>query len=157
MSILATSTDISADDASAALLSVLAPKKVKTATNSTTTEEDDDEELVNDEETTRNIMDSATKMTDSIMKGWKSGDTEFDMDMLSSLLKATSGITDEYAAITKYNSKKFKKAALTASTASTASTTSTTTTTSTVATTADTATTIVTANDTKVSDYETEK
>lgn len=146
MKILATSTDISADDASIALRSVLAPKKAKTTTDSTTTEEEE-EELVNDEETTRNIMNSAIDMTDNIMKRWESGEAEFEMGDLSSMLEATFAINDEYAAITKHNAKNFE--------AGTTTTDETTTTDATTkdATTTDAATTTVA----KVSDYEKEK
>lgn len=102
MEILAKSTDISADDAAMALKSVLAPKK---AANATTTDEDED--LVNDEETTRNIMNSAMNMTDSIMKRWKSGEAEFEMGDLTSMLEATSAISDEYTTIAKHKAKTY--------------------------------------------------
>jgi hypothetical protein len=158
MKILSTSTDISADDASLALKSVLAPKKVATTTtDATSTDEDEEDELDNDEETTRGIMDSAMEITKNIMERWKSNDGTFEISELTSMLEATFAINDEYAAVTKQNAKRYKKP----TTASTTATTATTTTTTTAATTSTAATDATGATDSTevavVSDYELEK
>lgn len=114
MKILSTSTDISADDASLALKSVLAPKKVekvKTTTDAkdatSKEEEEEEEELVNDEETTRGIMDSAIDITNNVMDRWGKNDGTFEISELTLMLEATFAINDEYAAVTKHNAKTY--------------------------------------------------
>jgi len=176
MKILATSTDISPDDAATALMSVLAPKtktKVKTYTKVTTIdaktgeakveEVEDEEELVNDEETTRNIMNSAIDMTDNIMKGWKDGTATFEIGDLSKMLEATFAIKGEYAAVTKFRARTYVKGSATDATTVDATTTDATKADATTVDATTTDATVVDATKTdeaaveKVSDYENEK